>query len=287
VEQLEPELRRPERRVSPKANFLQWRAILTFANSANNAAPVLSEVNVSYLPRNIAPEILSIQILPTNVGLAANPPMQIDPNIENSGIDPTVFGIPPMANILPRRIYQRAARALQWTAEDRNADKLEYAVYYREASESDFKLLRENLRDNFFTIDGLALADGRYIFKITANDSPSNPAARVLSGERVSEPVDFDNTAPTVSAVSNPIVSGERVRVVFEAADSSSRLQNAEYSVNGGEWQAVYSDDGISDGQRERYTLNIALKNAGEHTITLRVADANGNAGNARVLVRK
>jgi len=265
---------------SPKARFLQWRAILK--NSAT-----LNEVNVSYLPRNIAPEILSIQILPANVGLVAIPPIQLDPNIENSGIDPIAFGLPPAANIPPRRIYQRGARALQWTAEDRNGDKIEYAVYFREANETDFKLLRENMRENFISIDGLAFADGRYIFKITANDSPSNPLTQFLSSEKMSELVEIDNTAPTVAAIGTAQVVGDHARVAFEATDASSYLQNAEFSVNGGEWQAVYSDDGISDGQRERYSLEVPLKNAGEYTITLRVYDANGNVGNARVLVRK
>ncbi|MDQ3711117.1 MAG: hypothetical protein M3388_02730 [Acidobacteriota bacterium] len=265
---------------SPKARFLQWRAIL-------KSSATLNEVNVSYLARNIAPEILSIQILPANVGLIANPPIQLDPNIENSGIDPAAFGLPPAANIPPRRIFQRGARALQWTAEDRNGDRIEYAVYFREASETDFKLLRENMRENFISIDGLAFADGRYIFKITAKDSPSNPLTQFLSSEKTSELVEIDNAAPTVAAIGTAQVVGDRARVAFEASDSSSYLQNAEYSVNGGEWQAVYSDDGISDGQKERYSLEIPLKNAGEYTITLRVYDANGNVGNARVLVRK
>jgi hypothetical protein len=44
--------------------------------------------------------------------------------------------------------YQRGARAIQWTAEDRNNDRLEYAVYYREVGETEFKTLRENLREN-------------------------------------------------------------------------------------------------------------------------------------------
>ncbi len=265
---------------SPKARFLQWRAILK--NSAT-----LNEVNVSYLPRNIAPEILSIQILPANVGLIAIPPIQLDPNIENSGIDPVAFGLPTAVNILPRRIFQRGARALQWTAEDRNGDKIEYAVYFREANETNFKLLRENMRENFISIDGLAFADGRYIFKITANDSPSNPLTQFLSSEKTSEPVEIDNAAPTVTAIGTAQVVGDRARVAFEASDTSSYLQNAEFSVNGGEWQAVYSDDGISDGQKERYSLEVPLKNAGEYTITLRVYDANGNVGNARILVRK
>lgn len=268
---------------SPKAKFLQWRAIL---KSAANSETSLNEVSVSYLPRNIAPEILSIQILPTNVGLQANPPVQIDPNIENSGLDLSAFGLQ-NPQIPPRRIYQRGARSLQWTAEDRNGDELEYDLFYRETSETNFRLLRENLRENFFTIDGSALPDGRYIFRIVAKDSLSNPIAQTLSGEKLSEPVDIDNAAPQVSAVGVPQISGDKARVVFDANDAASFLIRAEYSINGGEWQNLYSDDGISDGARERYTLEIPLKTAGEYTITLRAFDVNGNVGSARILVRK
>ena len=246
-----------------------------------------SEVNVSFLAHNIAPEILSIQVLPTNVGLAANPPIQIDPNIELSGLDPAVFGMPSAGNIPPRRAYQRGARALQWTAEDRNGDRLEYTLFYRGANEQNFKLLRDNLRDNFFTLDGLALADGRYIFKVIAKDLPSNPLPLSLSGEKISEPIDIDNTAPNVVAFGTPQGVGEKVRVSFDATDVSSFINRAEYSIDGGEWQTVYADDGISDSPKERYTFEVALKNAGEYSVTLRVFDQSGNVGNARVLVRR
>lgn len=265
---------------SPKARFLQWRAILK--NSAN-----LSEVNISYLAQNIAPEVLSIQIFPANIGLAANPAVPVDPNIENSGIDPQAFGLPATTNVPPRRIYQRGARALQWTAEDRNGDKLVYDVYYRETGEPNFKLLKENLTENFYTLDGLAFADGRYIFKIVAKDSPSNTAAQTLSGERISEPVDIDNTPPQVASLGAPQINGDRARVSFQATDASSFIKRAEYSVDGGEWQTVYSDDGISDSPQERYTFDILLKSNSEQTVTLRVFDDSGNVGNARVTVRK
>ncbi len=143
------------------------------------------------------------------------------------------------------------------------------------------------MEDNFFTIDGAALADGRYIFKIVAKDSLSNPQGLSLSGERISEPVDIDNTPPTVSAIGTPQIIGDKARVFFEASEAASYLSRAEYSVNGGDWQAVFADDGISDSPKERYTLEIPLKNAGEYTIALRVFDANGNVGSARVIVRR
>jgi hypothetical protein len=264
---------------SPKSKYIQWRATLRNAASLN-------EVSVSFLPRNIAPEVLTIQVLPTNIGLAANPPVQLDPNIELSGLDPVLFGVvvPPSS---ARRVYQRGAKSLQWTAEDRNGDKLVYDVYYKETKDANFKLLKENLPDTFFTIDGQSLTDGRYIFRIVAKDSISNPAGQSLSGEKLSEPFDIDNTAPTVSAVGAPAVAGDRARVTFEAAETSSYLNRAEFSVNGGEWREVYADDGISDGQRERYTIEIPVQSAGEYSVTLRVFDANGNPGNAKIVVRK
>lgn len=265
---------------SPVAKYLQWRAVLRTPNS------VLNEVKVSYLPRNIAPEILSIEILPANVGLLPNPAVVIDPNIETSGLDPQVFGIvvPPA---MPRKVYLRGARALQWTAEDRNGDRMVYDIYYREVGETNFKLLKEDVAENFYTIDGLALADGRYIFRIVVRDAPSNPVSGSLTGERLSETIEIDNSAPTVAPVGQAQISGERARIVYEAADAASFINKAEYSVNGGEWQTVYSDDGISDSPRERYTVEIPLRTSGEYTVSLRVFDANGNASSARVLVRK
>ncbi|MGB2914242.1 MAG: hypothetical protein WBB81_11865, partial [Pyrinomonadaceae bacterium] len=124
-------------------------------------------------------------------------------------------------------------------------------------------------------------------FRIVAKDSPSNPVTLTLNGEKTTEPIDIDNTAPTVAASGTPQIAGDKTRVAFEANDASSYLTRAEYSVNGSEWRPVYADDGISDGPRERYTVEIATPTAGEYAVTLRVYDVNGNAGNARAIVKK
>jgi hypothetical protein len=265
---------------SPKARYLQWKAVL-------RGASTLNDVSVSYLGKNVAPEVLSITVLPANVGLAANMVQPADPTLEASGLDPADLGMPQMNNVMPRRFYQRGARSFQWTAEDRNGDKMAYDVYYREVNETNFHLLKDDTRDTFYTLDGLALPDGRYVFKIAASDSPSNPADQALSGDRVSEPVDIDNTPPTVQAVGAPLISGERVKIVFQANESSGIIERAEYSIDGSTWRSVYSDDGISDSAAEKYTLDIPLKAPGEYVVALRVFDQNGNAGSARVMVRR
>jgi hypothetical protein len=230
--------------------------------------------------------VLSVQVFPTNVGLVPNPPVQIDPNIELSGMDPATFGIP-IVSVPPRRVYQRAATSLQWTAEDRNGDKLAYDVLYKQVDDADFRPLRRNISETFFTLDGQSLADGRYLFKVVARDTPSNPAGTDLSGERNTLPVDIDNTAPTVTAAGQPQSSGGNVRAVFAASEKASYITRAEFSVNGGEWQVIYTDDGIADSQNERFTINLPSVSAGEYVVTLRVFDVNGNSGSARAIIRR
>jgi hypothetical protein len=137
-------------------------------------------------------------------------------------------------------------------------------------------LLKENLAEPFFTIDGQSLATGVIC-------SESSPGIRSRIRIRRRSPANASASRsrstthpPAVSAAGQPVVSGGRARIVFEAQDSGSYLIRAEYSVNGGDWQTVYSDDGISDSPRERYTIELPLPGAGEDAVTLRVFDANG-----------
>lgn len=265
---------------SPGARFLQWRVVLKSAA----APPGFRELSLAFMPRNAAPEVHTISVLPANIGLAPNPPVQLDPNIEVSGMDPALFGImiqtPP-----PRRVYQRGAQAFQWTAEDRNGDRLVYDIYIREVSEADYKLLRQNHTESFFTLDGLGFADGRYTVRIVARDSPSNASGLALSGERTSEPFDIDNTQPMVTVVGTPQAIGGQVRTVFLATDRSSYIVRAEYSVNGGEWLAAVAEDGISDSPEERFVVQLPIATGLERSVTLRVFDAAGNIGTARAVV--
>jgi sugar lactone lactonase YvrE len=270
---------------SPKARFIQWRAVLRGAANNRGAQPQLEDVSVAYLPRNVAPEILSISILPPGVALQQQIQIQTDPNIESAGLDPSIFGM--AVQTPPRRLFQRGARSLQWQGEDRNSDTLEYAVYYRSLNEANFRLLKDHIRENFFTVDGASLADGRYIFKVVATDALDNPAGNALSGERISEAVDIDNTPPVVRAVGNSSIAGDRVQPVFEVEDATGRVKRADVSIDGGTWREVFPDDGIADSQRERFSLELTIEGPGEHTISLRAYDNSNNVGTVSVIIRK
>jgi hypothetical protein len=136
-------------------------------------------------------------------------------------------------------------------------------------------------------VDGAALADGRYVFRVVATDAPDNASGQALTGERVSEPVDIDNTPPVVRAEGEARVTGDRARVVLEVTDATGMVKHADISVDGAAWRSVFPDDGIADSPRERFTLDLLLEGAGEHTISLRAFDSNGNIGSIRLAVRK
>ena len=269
---------------SPRARFIQWRATL---RSSVVASPQtwMEDISVAYLPRNVAPEIFSITALPVGVGLQQVAQVIIDPNVESSGLDPSMFG--PVAQVPPRRFYQRGARSFQWLAEDRNGDTLEYTIYYRALNESTFRLLKDKLRDNFYTIDGATLADGRYVIKVVASDGPDNPPGQKLMGERLSEPVDIDNTPPVVRVLDQPQMGRDGLRVVFAVDDATGKIKRSDASVDGSPWSPVFPDDGIADSGHEIYSLDFAVLATGEHTISLRSFDASGNVGTLSVTIRR
>jgi len=269
---------------SPRARFIQWRATVRASGSAGTPSSV-EDVSVAYLPRNVAPEVLSITALPIGVGLQQIAQVTMDPNVESSGLDPSVFG--PVVQVPPRRFYQRGARSFQWQAEDRNSDTLEYAIYYRALNEQTFRLLKDKLRDNFYTIDGATLADGRYVIKVVASDAPDNPPGQKLAGERLSEPVDIDNTPPVVKATGQPQLKGDSVRVVFSVDDATGKVKKADASLDGAAWVPVFPEDGIADSGHEVYSIDFNSLGPGEHTISLRTFDGSGNIGTLSVTVRR
>jgi hypothetical protein len=177
---------------SPRARFIQWRVLFGAAGNAgggNVAAAASIEsfvegVRLVYLPRNVRPEILTLTALPPNFALASLLPPGADAG--GGEVAGALAGASPVSVAPPpRRSFQRGALALQWQAEDRNGDVLEYAVYYRAIDEQIFRLLKDRVRDSFYTIDAQTIPDGRYIFRVVASDAPANPLARALTGERV------------------------------------------------------------------------------------------------------
>ena len=104
----------------------------------------------------------------------------------------------------------------------------------------------------------------------------------------MSETVDVDSTPPVVRVAGEPQTTPDgRVRVRFTVDDASGTIRRADVSVDGGDWRAVFPEDGIADSPHEAYALDLPLSAAGEHTISLRAVDGSGNVSSARVVVRR
>lgn len=258
---------------SPPARFIQWRAKLLLGASLNS-------VKVAYLPRNVAPEVTKVTILQPGVALQDIPQQPIDPGIISAGLDPIGFGLP--TNIQPRKVFQKGARSLQWQAEDRNSDTLIYSIFYRTTAESEWHLLLNDLKNNYYTLDADALPDGKYTFRVIASDLPSNSLNRALKGELISDVVDIDNTSPQISP-SQARLNGRQVEVSFSVTDNVSILRRAEYSVDGGAWQVVFPEDGLADSRTETFVVKTEVSQPGEHIISLRCYDESANSGNSKV----
>jgi WD40 repeat protein len=276
---------------SPRARFIQWRATLrggtrqAAASGSTKTAPSahLQSVVVAYLPRNQAPEVSSFAVLPPGVALQEMP-LVIDPSISSSGLDPQLFGV--VANVPPRRFFQKGARTLTWQATDANDDSLTYRVFYRTLGDNEWRVLADNLTQAYYTIDGNRLPDGSYLFKVQASDSLGNPPGVALTSEEMTDAVEIDNTPPQIRA-SAPVVSGQAAEVTFEVSDSTSRIIRGEVSLDGGPWQLIFPADGIADSSRENFRVRVTLDRAGEHVIAFRVSDSSANVGTNKITTGK
>jgi hypothetical protein len=248
------------------ARFFQWRARIS-------SGAELMDVRLVYFTKNIAPEITSLQMLDPNVGLAPNPPAQIDPNIELSGLDPASFGMV-VAQPAPRRLFIKGARSFQWTAEDRNGDKLVYDVLIKNAAAKDWITLSRGQSENFYSLDTQSFSDGRYIIKVIARDSPSNTRQDERFSETESEAFFIDNTQPALKIVGDPAKDKNSYLVRFSAQDGGSFIARGEYSIDGGAWQKINPVDGIADSPDEVFAVPVPVD---AKTVTLRVFDANSN----------
>ena len=95
----------------------------------------------------------------------------------------------------------------------------------------------------------------------------------------------IDNTPPVVRA-STPRRTGATLDIDIDAEDLASSLRRCEYSVDARPWQPVEAVDGVTDSPREQFHIRIDNLAPGEHLIVIRVYNAAGNAGLAKVVVR-
>lgn len=271
---------------SPNARYIQWKA------EFSDPAAEIDSVSLAYLAQNHPPVVKNLSVALQWAGAAqAKPSSTQSSQAATYSITVTDTGEAGASSAAgtPTQVVARAsAQQLQitWQAEDPDGDRLLYNLSFRGEGESEWKTLKANLTEASHTLDGDSLADGKYFFRVTASDGAVNPPAFAREAELMSAPILIDNTPPVLTAAA-PRRAGAAVEIDVDAADAASPLRRAEYSVDAGNWIPLEAQDGVADSRRERFTARIEGLAPGEHLIVFRVYDAAGNAGLAKVVVRR
>jgi sugar lactone lactonase YvrE len=275
------------RTASPSARFLQYKIDLT--PGPGQPEPEVSYVEVAYLPKNVAPLVETIDITPPNyrfppqvLSIAPSNSITLPPIGQQRNISPGSFE----GNVGQTLNYAKGSQGARWLASDENNDTLVYRVEIRGVKESDWKLLKDNVKDRYLSWDATAFPDGEYVLRVTASDLPSNPPDQALSGSLVSDPFLIDNSPPQIVNLIGSAAAGNKLDVRWTARDARAIVDHAEYSINGGDWILIDPVSRLSDSPVEEYHLQIDRPSAGEQVIAVRVSDEFDNQAVGKVVIK-
>jgi len=270
--------------VSAAARFLQYK--LTMSGSGE-----VTEVDVAYQMKNVAPEIEEVEITPANYKFPApssgavslTPSLTLPALGHHNASSSSTLGPAADSGSSPAMTYAKGQIGVRWLASDDNGDSMLFKVEIRGATESAWKPLKDKIREHYYSWDSTAFPDGKYFVRITATDAPSNPPDQALTSSAGSEPFLIDNTAPEITGLSGT-PAGSKLDIRFHAKDAMNALGKAEYSINGGDWMVVEPTTRLTDSLEHDYRVEV--DRAGETTVAVRVSDEYDNQSVAKIVVK-
>jgi hypothetical protein len=283
----------------PPARFLQWKAVFQIAEKRD--AQEVSWVSIAYQPENVAPVVddiaiqdpgVRVQGFPASPGGPATPAAVQLKTPQRSGSGPAPF--PNIGVILdtaskslkmdvpPQGFEDKGYQSVLWSAHDDNDDDLTFSVYYRAEGEQTWRLLKDKLAQHFYSWDTTTMPDGAYYLKIVASDLPSNPPSQALSNERTSERFEIQNTPPRIENL-RADTAGATAKITFDGVSSGLAITRAQYSVDAGDWLIVFPANGLSDGPKENYQIELPGLAPGPHAIGVQISDRFDNTTAAQV----
>ncbi len=210
-----------------QVRYFQIKAVLNAANIAK--PPYLESLRVYYIQANLSPQLKKIEIL--------------KPNNKNPE---------PGSKTDQKQKKDYKYLIIRWEAADANKDKLKYDIFLKKVEHNNWLLVKENITDNKLELKTELFEDGKYLLKITADDSLSNPPSTAKSNSKISVPFLIDSTAPTVKNF-----SVKDKLITFSVSDETSIIANVLYSVDGEIWYPIFPKDMINDSKVEDYSFNL------------------------------
>lgn len=264
-----------EKIVSPAARYLRWKAIFNSTQTENT--PVIQKVAITYLQKNMAPQIRKIVVNDPENWLDQEAAEEEDYNQEgpDGSSQLTYSG----TSIEEWRKRDLSIRNVRWSCSDENRDDLKYMLFFRGENEKNWRELEKNLTKNSYRWDSEKWPDGSYEIRLVASDSPSNSPAFAKTSEKITEIFLIDNTGPQVQnfALTSEKPGAKNIR--FTVQDQLNAIHYSEFAFDTGEWQVLFPVDGICDSKSESFQLNLPILEKGVHTLVIRTYDRFLNVG--------
>lgn len=286
---------------SETSRYIQFRVELEGSGRTTAKLPKIDNVQVFYQPRNRSPEINQVSILPAHIELVKTPKFDgplppLNPNMgpgaskggpkmaANEADEPNMvnFARTPMLQQLKKFGW----RSVTWQASDSNNDEMQFDVYYRSAGADHWNVLKQEIRDQFYSWDSAMWPDGDYYIKIVASDVLSNPEVDSRKDETTSPLFCIDHTAPTITVegLEKTVPKGF---ILITIHDDVSVIDEAEYSLNGEEWRPLLPKSGIYDARSNEFKIPVdGLKN-GDHYVNVRASDSADNVTSQTIRFQK
>ena len=134
--------------------------------------------------------------------------------------------------------------------------------------------------------DTSKLADGKYILKVVASDKTSNSTS-ALTAEVISDPFVICNTPPKVAVFQKGMQMKAAGSATINGSAESKLVEvvGVQFRVDGASWNATTPEDGVFDSPSESFTLTTDNLTSGKHKVEVQAVDSAGNASTETVEV--
>jgi len=285
---------------SSPSRRIQYRLRMAAASAEESGWPKVDKVEIPFSAPNQPPEITEVTVKPEFESAAAGKGGRgLPPGLRNAlpGGDspggskgpsgaggPSKPGAGPGASeaVTVEADSNAGKMAVSWKAEDPNDDELRFKISIRPESDETWVLLEEDVEGDSYSIDSMALPDGRYRVRVVATDLPSNLPGQALTAEDTSDPFEVDNTPPEVRNLASEPGPDKSVGITFTGVDETTRIRSAQWRINGRDWRFLAPEDAIFDSKSETFKFAIPEKDfEGEKSamVTVRATDERGNTG--------